>query len=74
MTTVVAMVARCLVDSVHVLTKDSAVNGASLVLVLLGSVCSAVAMDDGRPLGSFDELLSMPILAASWWMLLMVDF
>ena len=30
MTTVVAMVARCRVDSIHVLTKDSAVNGAQL--------------------------------------------
>ena len=28
LTTVVAMVARCLVDSFHVLTKDSAVTGA----------------------------------------------
>ena len=30
MTTVVAMSARCRVDSVHVLTKDSAVTGAQL--------------------------------------------
>ena len=30
MTTVVAMVARCRVDSIHVLTKDSAVTGAQL--------------------------------------------
>ena len=30
MTTVVAMVARCLVDSLCVLTKDSAVTGAQL--------------------------------------------
>ena len=30
MTTVVAMVARCRVDSVHVHTKDSAVTGARL--------------------------------------------
>ena len=30
MTTVVAMVARCWVDSVHVLTWDSAVTGAQL--------------------------------------------
>ena len=30
MTTVVAMVARCLIDSIHVLTKDSAVTGAQL--------------------------------------------
>ena len=30
MTAVVAMVARCLVYSIHVLTKDSAVTGAQL--------------------------------------------
>ena len=30
MTTVEAMVARCRVDSIHVLTKDSAVTGAQL--------------------------------------------
>ena len=30
MTIVVAMIARCLVDSIHVLTKDSAVTGAQL--------------------------------------------
>ena len=30
MTTVVAMVARCWVDSLHLLTKDSAVTGAQL--------------------------------------------
>ena len=30
MTTVMAMVARCRVDSVHALTKDSAVTGAQL--------------------------------------------
>ena len=30
LTTVVAMVARCRVDSVHVLTKDSSVSGAQL--------------------------------------------
>ena len=30
MTTFVAIVARCLIDSVHVLTKDSAVTGAQL--------------------------------------------
>ena len=45
MTTVVAAAARCRVDSVHVLTKDSTVTGhscASIVLVFIGSVCSAV--------------------------------
>ena len=30
LTTVVAMVVRCRVDSIHVLTKDSAVTGAQL--------------------------------------------
>ena len=30
LTTVVAMVARCRVDSIHVLTMDSAVTGAQL--------------------------------------------
>ena len=30
MSTVVAMVATCLIDSVHVLTKDSAVTGAQM--------------------------------------------
>ena len=30
MSTVVAMVARCRIDSLHVLTKDSAVTGAQL--------------------------------------------
>ena len=76
MTTVVAMVDRCRVDSVHVLTKDSAVavrSCDSMVLVSIGSVCSAVAMGGGRPLSSFDELLSMLVLTASWWMLLMAD-
>ena len=69
MTADVAMVARCRVFSVHVLTKDSAVTVAqyaSIVLVFLGSVCLAVAMGAGRPLISFDELLSMEVLIASW--------
>ena len=73
MTSVMAMVARCRVDSVHILTKDLAVTGASIVLVFIGSVCSALAMGGGRPLGSIDELLSMAVLTASWWMLLMAD-
>ena len=46
---------------------------ASIILVFLGSVSSAVAMDGGRPLISFDELLSMAVLTASWWMLLIAD-
>ena len=76
LTTVVAMVARCLVDSVHALTKYSAVKVrtcASIVLVFLDSVCSAVAMGGGRPLSSLYELLSMAVLTASWWMLLMAE-
>ena len=44
---------------------------ARIVLVFLGSVCLAVAMGGGRPLGSFDELLSMAVLTTPWWMLLM---
>ena len=65
MTTVVTLVARYRVDSVHVLTKDSAVTGAQLCqvdFVFLGSVCSAVAMSGGRPLSSFIELLSIVVL------------
>ena len=73
MTTVVAMAARCRVYSFHVLTKESVRSCASIVLVFLGNVCSAVAMGGGRPLSSFDELLSMAVLTASWWMLLMAD-
>ena len=75
-TTVVAMVARCRVYSIHVLTKDSAVtvrSCARIVLVFFGSVCSAVAMGGGRPLSNFDELLSMTDLTTSWWMLQIVD-
>ena len=74
MTTVVVMVVRCRIDSVHVLTTDSAVTGALLRLfvpIFLGSVCSDVAMGGCRPLNSFDELLSMAVLTASRWMLLM---
>ena len=52
---------------------DSVCNCASIVLVFLGSVCSAVVIGGGRPLCSFDELLSMLVLTASWWMPLMVD-
>ena len=57
MTADVETVARCRVYYIHVLTKDSAVtvrSCTSMVLVILGSVCSAVAMGGGRPLGSFD--------------------
>ena len=73
---VVAMVARCRVNSFHVLTKASAVTGVQLCQYsscLLGSVCSSMAMDGGRPLSNFDELLSMVVLTASWWMLLSVS-
>ena len=68
--TVVAMVACSQVDSVHVLTKDSAVTSAQLCI---GSVCSAVALCGGQALSSFDALPSMAVVAASWWMLLMAD-
>ena len=43
---------------------------ARMVLVVHGSVCSAVTMSGGRPLSSLDELLSMAVLTASCWMLL----
>ena len=59
MTTVVTMVARCRIDSLNVLTKDSAftVRGcANIVLAYLGSVCSAVAMGFGRPISSIVTL------------------
>ena len=42
---------------------------ARIVLVFLGSVSSAVAMGGGQPLSSFDKLLSLAVLTASWWML-----
>ena len=64
MTTDVAMLVRCRVDSLNVLTKDSAVTGAqcaSIVLVFPGRVCSAVAMGGDRPLSSLDELHSMAV-------------
>ena len=73
MTTVVAMVARCRFDSLHVLTKDSVRSCASIVLVFSGIVCSAMVMGGGRPLSSFDELLSMAVLTATRWILLMAD-
>ena len=76
MTTVVAMVVRCRVDSLHVLTKDSAVTGAQLCqysCCLPCRVYSAIAMGGSRPLCSFDELLSVAVLTASWWMLLIAD-
>ena len=60
------MVAYCRVDSLYALAKDYAVNGASIYLVFLGSVCWAVAMGGGRPFSSLDELLSMAVLTASW--------
>ena len=72
MTSVVTMVARCQVDSLRVLTKDSAVTGAQLWQY---SSCLPwqCLFGGGRPLGSFDELLSMAVLTASWWMLLIAD-
>ena len=45
---VVVMVAHCRIDPIHVLTKDSAVTGASIVNVFLGIVSSAVAMGGGQ--------------------------
>ena len=40
---------------------------ASIVLVFLGSVCSAVVIDGSRPLSSFDKLLLIAVQTASWW-------
>ena len=71
MTTVVAMVAHCRVDAVYVLTKDSAVTGAQLCQH--SSCLPWQCLFGGRPLSSFDELLTMAVLAASWWMLLIAD-
>ena len=68
MTTVVTMDTCCRLDSLHVLTKDSAVTEAQLFqhfLVFIGSVRSAVAMGGGRPLSSLGELLSMAVVTAS---------
>ena len=68
MTAVVAMVARCRVYSIHVLTKDSVVTGAQLCQYgsCLHWQCLAVAMGGGRPLSSFEELLSMTVLTTSF--------
>ena len=61
------------VDSVHVLTKDSAVTGAQLCQY---SSCipwqCLFGCSNGRRsvIKQFDELLSMAVLTASWWMLL----
>ena len=37
------------------------------------SICSAVAIVDGRPLSGFDELLPMAVVTASWWILLVSE-
>ena len=76
MTTVVAMVARCRVDSVHVLTMDSAVTGAQL-----SQYCSCpywqclFGSSNWRrsAIKQFDELLSIAVLTALWWILLTAD-
>ena len=71
MTAVVAMVARCQVDSIHVLTKDSA---ATIPQLCQCSSCLTWHCLFGcRPLSSFDDQLSMAVLTASWWMLLIAE-
>ena len=74
LTTVVAMVARCRVDSIHVLTNDLDVIGAQLCQY---SSClpwqCLFGCSNGRRSASIDELLSMAVLTASWWMLLIAD-
>ena len=63
-TTVVAMIASCRVDSLHVLTKDSAVTGAQLCQYssCLPWLCLfAVAMGGGRPLSCLYELVSLAV-------------
>ena len=67
LTTVVAMVARCRVYSINVLTKDSAVTGAQLCQ---NSSClpwqSLFGCSNGRRSANkqFDELLSMAVMSA----------
>ena len=46
---------------------------ANIVLVFIGSVSPAVAMGGDRPQSSFVELLSMAVLTASLWVMLMAD-
>ena len=46
---------------------------ASVDHVFLGNVCSAVAMGGARLISSHDELLSLAVMTASWWMLLNTD-
>ena len=76
MTTVVPVVARCRVDFLHVLTKDLAVIGAQLCLhsLCLPWLC-LFGCSNGRrrPISNFDELLSMAVVTASWWTLLIAD-
>ena len=64
------------VDSVYILTMDSAVAGAQLCQYgscLPWKCLYGCGNGHRRPLSSFDELLSMAVLTASWWMLLMAD-
>ena len=77
MTTVVAMVACCRVDPIHVLTKDSAVTGAQFCQnrsCLLWQCLFGCSNGKRSAIKQFYELLSMAVLTASWWMLLIADF
>ena len=77
MTTFVAMAVRCRVDSLHVLTSDSAVTGAQLCQnrSCLPWQCLFGCSNGKRSaIKQFYELLSMAVLTASWWMLLIADF
>ena len=68
-TTVEAMVARSQVDSLHVLTMDSVVTGAQLYQYCSCLPWQCLFGSSNRlrsPLSSFDELLSIAVLTASW--------
>ena len=76
MTTVVAMVARCRIDSHHVLTRVSAVTGAQLCQYssYLPWQCLFGCCNGRRSaIKQFDEVLLMAVLTASWWMLQIGD-
>ena len=61
------------VDSLHVLTKDSVVTGAQMCQYsscLPWQCLFGCSNGRHRPLSCFDELLSMAVVTASWWTLL----
>ena len=76
MTIVVVMVARYRIDSVNVMNKDTAVTIAKLCQhsSCLPRQCLFGCINGRRrPISSFDELLSMEVLTATWWMLKTAD-